>query len=189
MLASTYQNISDTNLRLQLLQIIPAWSPRLISFRQQLALAIFFKDVHYISEQPEKLLDLKLIAQRLQYPTYNINHATDFAELAASISILSIGIDCGNPPILPMFKEQEREFNKDVDLLSSITKDMSDDIVDTGATHMRRTEAKEVLDQLQRRLQYAVRTKPKRKNIFGDAELKPMQEQMETWLQESEAAC
>ena len=43
-------------------------------------------------------------------------------------------------------------------------------IVDTGASHMTRTEAKDVLEAFHARLVYAVRTKQKPKvMLFGDA--------------------
>ena len=43
-------------------------------------------------------------------------------------------------------------------------------IVDTGASHMTRTEAKDVLEAFHARLVYAVRTKQKPKTmLFGDA--------------------
>lgn len=43
-------------------------------------------------------------------------------------------------------------------------------IVDTGASHMKRTDAKEVLEAFHSRLLYAVRTEPKPKSMmFGDS--------------------
>lgn len=60
-------------------------------------------------------------------------------------------------------------------------------IVDSGASDMRRTEAKEVLEGLQSRLLYSVRTRPpQKKNIFGEEETyegerKGMQEFLAAW--------
>jgi len=163
--------------------MIPAWSSRLLLLRQRLALAFFFQDSRYFSKQPEDLVDLKSMARRLESPHFNIRNGMDFGELAASIGILNIGIDCGDPPPSPATKEEDAAFNKDVDSLSSKVSCMFSDIIDTGASHMKRTETKEVLEGFQRRLEYSIRTKPKpKKLIFGDAEIVPMQKQMDAFL-------
>ena len=42
-------------------------------------------------------------------------------------------------------------------------------IIDTSASHMKRTEAKEILEAFHSRLLFAVRTKPPpKKKVFGD---------------------
>lgn len=184
MLTTVYHTVGDTTLRLQLLQMIPAWSFRLLLLRQRLALACFFQDSRYFSKKLEDLVDLSLVARRLESPQFNIRKETDFGELAASIGILSIGIDCGDPPPSPATKEEDAAFNKDVDSLSSKISSMFSEIIDTGASHMKRTEAKEVLEGIQRRLEYSIRTKPKpKKLIFGDAEVVPLQEQMDAFVE------
>ena len=89
--------------------------------------------------------------------------------LAASIGLLNVGLDGGDPPLL-VPSDREREFNQDVDMLSNRIKFMYSQIVDTGASHMTRTEAKEVLEAFASRLMYAVRTKPKTKTmLFGNS--------------------
>ena len=99
-----------------------------------------------------------------------ISNATDYGELAARIGLLSIAIDCGDSLSTPYTTEEEKVFNQDIDVLSFKIKSMFADIVDTGASHMGRTEAKEVLEAFQYRLSYGVRTKvPPKKSIFGDS--------------------
>lgn len=177
-MTSVYDTVSDSSLRLQLLQVIPAWYSRLTLFRQRLALAFFFQDSQYLSKVAEHIVDLKLISRRLEKPQFAVTNETDFDELTASISILSISIDCGDLPST-CNKEAELAFNKDVDALVLKVNSMFNDIVDTGASHMRRTEAKEVLEGFQRRLEYAVRTKPKpKKMIFGNAKFVPLHEEL-----------
>jgi len=185
-LTTVYRTIRDATLRLQLIQTIPAWSSRLLLLRQRFALAVFFQDSRYFSKQPKDLVNLKSIARRLESPQFNIRKGTDFGELAASICILSIGIDCGDPPLSPATKVEDAAFNEDVDSLSSKIKSMFSDIIDTGASHMKRTEAKEVLEGFQRRLEYSIRTKPKpKKSIFGDAKVVPLQGHMDAFVKKS----
>ena len=189
---TTYQTITDPSLRLQLLKAIPAHSPRLTLLRRRLATSFFFQDPHHITSPKS---DLKHITHHLhQTPQYNITHTTDFTSLAALIDILSIAVDSGDPPPHSSHdtkKEAEAEislFNKDVDALTTKINSMFSDIVDTGASHMKRTEAKEVLEGFQRRLEYVVRTKPKPKRmIFGDAEVVPLQERMRAFLDGGES--
>ena len=98
------------------------------------------------------------------------NNTTDYGELAAAMEILSIAIDSGHPPSSPGTMEEEKAFNRDIDVLSLKIKSIFVDIVDTGASHMGRTEAKEVLEAFQYRLSYGVRTKPPpKKSLFGDS--------------------
>ncbi len=64
-------------------------------------------------------------------------------------------------------KNMENDFNKSIDELANQIKSMFTRISDTGASHMTRTEAKEVLNRVYYRLVYSVRTKPRpKKNLF-----------------------
>ncbi|KAL9045040.1 MAG: hypothetical protein Q9214_001867 [Letrouitia sp. 1 TL-2023] len=161
----------DPILRLQLLQGLPMNSIRTSLFRRRLALAFFFEDDCYLSENASSLISLKAIVSHLRNPQFNVDNKTVYPELAASISILAIGIDDGDPPAAGADNEIEEAFNREVDMLSAKVKAIYTQIVDTGASHMRRTEAKEVLEAFHSRLEYAVRTKPKAKNtLLGDSD-------------------
>ena len=169
-MTTAFRSISDSTLRLRLLQNILASTRRLILLRRRLALACFFRDIGYLSQQADDTIDLKNIARHLEGPQFTTSNATDYSELAAAIGILSIAIDCGDPPSAPCATEGEKEFNRDIDALSLKIKSMFADIVDTGGSHMGRTEAKEVLEAFQYRLSYSVRTKPPpKKSLFGDS--------------------
>lgn len=170
-MTTAFRSIEDATLRLRLLQSILASSHRLILLRRRLALACFFRDIRYLSQQEaDDRIDLKGIARHLEGSQFMISNATDYGELAAAIGILSIAIDCGDPPSSPCATEEEKAFNRDIDALSLKIKSMFADIVDTGASHMGRTEAKEVLEAFQYRLSYSVRTKtPPKKSLFGDS--------------------
>lgn len=152
-----------------MLQNIPAYSPRLSLLRRRLALAFFFEDELFLQKKPEDTIDFNSIVRHLQKSCFIIQNTTDYAELAALIAILSIGVDNGDPPPVGSNKQAETAFNADVDLLASGIKGIFTQIVDTGASHMKRTEAKEVLEAFQSQLLYAIRTKAKPKmTIWGE---------------------
>lgn len=183
---TAFTSITDTTLRLRMLQHVPASSHRLVLLRRRLALACFFRDIRHLSQQADVTINLESIARQLEGPQFMTSNATDYGELAAAIGILSIAIDCGDPPSSPCATEKERGFNRDIDVLSFKIKSMFADIVDTGASHMARTEAKEVLEAFQYRLSYGVRTKPPpKKSLFGDSTVEDAakRQMMETFVE------
>ena len=109
-------------------------------------------------------MNLGSISRRLTAPRFAINKATEYTELTATISILNVGLDCGDPPLAGIDKNAETAFNQEVDELSYRAKSIFTQIIDTGASQLKRTEAKEMLEGLYFRLMYAVRTEPKPKN-------------------------
>ncbi len=158
-------------LRLQLIQSIPAFPQRSNILRRRLALAYFFNDATYFTKELDSLVDFKAIVARLQTPQFNINKATDYSGLAATSAILSIGLDSGDRPAR-LSKSAEATFNEHVDMVDSKIRAMFSQIIDSGASNMKRTEAKEVLEGIHCRLLYAVRTKPPpKKMIFGVSEV------------------
>ena len=171
-MTTVFKSITDASLRLRLLQNIPASSHRLILLRRRLALACFFRDIRYLSQHKDNTTALKSIARYLEGPQFIIGKATVYSELAAAIGILSIAVDCGDPPSSPCAIIEEKAFNCDIDALSLKLNSMFADIVDTGASHMGRTESKEMLEAFQYWLSYGVRTKhPPKKSLFGDSTL------------------
>ncbi|KAL8721880.1 MAG: hypothetical protein Q9225_001516 [Loekoesia sp. 1 TL-2023] len=168
-LTPIYRGVGDLGLQLQLLRHLPATSFRLSLLRRRLALAFFFHDQAYLSIEREQLVDLKAIARHLNKPQFVINGETDYPGLAASIAILAIGLDNGDPPSTDAGKDAETAFNEGVDILAQRIKTIYTQIVDTGASHVKRTEAKEVLESFHSCLVYTVRTKQKpRGMIWGD---------------------
>lgn len=133
-------------------------------------MAFFFEDEAFLRRDDDDLIDMKLIAHHLRKPLFKIRKDTDYAELAASISMLSIGIESGDRPPSENNKQEIAAFNADVDLVTRRISEMFSHIVDTGAGHLKRTEAKEVLEAFQSQLLYAIRTKPKAKmGLFDDS--------------------
>ena len=145
-------------------------------------MAFFFEDETFLRKYDKDLIDMKLIAHHLRKPRFKIRNDTDYPELAALIAILSIGIESGDRPPAESDKQELAAFNADVDLLTSRIYEKFTHIVDTGASHMKRTQAKEVLEAFQSQLSYAIRTKPKaKKRLFDEptAERTMMKEYLE----------
>ncbi|KAI9831511.1 MAG: hypothetical protein M1826_003401 [Phylliscum demangeonii] len=194
--STLFQTIIHLSTRLQLLTQVPSSTARVRLFRQRLALAFLFNDTSYLRRPGPSLLHLPDLTHHLQTDaSFRIHPDTDYATLAARSAILDLAIGnarCSipipvstapatatatahaNPPSASV-----RGFNKEVDALAAAVWSLFTQIVDSGASHMTRTEAKEVLNRLHSRLTYTVRTRPKpKKALFqstaaaaeGDAE-------------------
>ena len=183
-----YNCTTSPSLRVQLLRNLPFLSPQWLYLRRQLALSFFFSDPSYLTYPPRKPFSLSKISTHLSTSTFDITNDTDYTALTSSIIILDIAIDAADRPtnITPLNNalsttpdesqpkpqsEQDSnapKFNKTLDTLTSKIKSMFMQIIDSGASNMRRTEAKEVLEMFHSRLLYAVRTKPplSRKMVF-----------------------
>ncbi|MCJ1355714.1 MAG: hypothetical protein MMC33_005706 [Icmadophila ericetorum] len=166
-LTKTFPHVNDHHLRYRLVSSIPASSSRLNLFRQRLSLAFFYEDELPLIKAQEDLVDLTEIAIELEKSRFAISATANYPRLTAMISILDIGIGDGNPPNPEMGPKAEELFNHKVDYLADSVKSMFTRIIDTGASHMLRTQAKDALELLRYRLTWAVRTKPKpRQGIF-----------------------
>ena len=167
---ATFFGVTDAQLRLQLLNHIPATLPRLSLLRRELSLAFFFDDPAYLGKKPMELLDFKEIMLQLQKPQFAIARDTDYTKLAATMGLLDIGLDDGDPPDSSLDPELENDYNRKVEKLAKVIRSMFTKIVDSGASHMSRTEAKDSLEAFHSRIIYAVRTKPKTKSLLFGSE-------------------
>ena len=188
-LAIVYHSVQDPGLRLQLLRNLPSSSSQQSLLRRRLALAYFFHDSAYLSKARETLLDMKTITHYLRQPRFVVNSETNYPGLAAAMSILAIGLDNADPPPVEASREVITAFNDDLDMLAQRIKGMFTRIVDTGASHMRRTEAKEVLESFHSCLVYAVRTKQKPKGMMweDDVGTEKQKDIMKSFLQRDKA--
>lgn len=164
-----FSTVTDITLRARLIHNIPAISSSLSLFKRRLSLAFFLDDASFLSKGRQELLNIGSVSHRLTQPDYTVSRETDFANLAASISMLSVGVDNGDPPLAGFNRKAERSFDERIDMLSYEIKSINERIVDTGAAHMKRTQAKQVLEGFHSRLLYAIRTTPPpKKSLFGD---------------------
>lgn len=119
--------------------------------------------------------DLKMIINLLKDRRFNINlykgrgnPEYDYGELSAVTDLLNVAIDSGWSGLAFPTKEAEKDFNADVDRLSDRVKKIFVSIQDSGASHLKRTLAKEALETLHYRIIYSVRSKPPpKKTLLG----------------------
>ncbi|KAK5081489.1 hypothetical protein LTR70_008560 [Exophiala xenobiotica] len=97
-----------------------------------------------------------------------LEDAESYSTLMAQTAILDAAIGDGFHPASFRSRSEQQIFNADVDTLADHIHALSVNIADTGASHMRRTEAKDALQALHFRLLYQVRTKPRRKRHVFD---------------------
>lgn len=113
---------------------------------------------------------MRAIIDRLEADEFIVdrNH-TDFLELAALAELLGLAIGDGNPPTVAGGGPQVvRQFNAEVDELTQKIKVMYSGIQGQGAAFASRFDAKITLQDLERKLQHATRTRPPpRASIFG----------------------
>lgn len=97
-----------------------------------------------------------------------LEDASSYSTLMAQTAILDAAIGDGFHPPSFRSRSEQQLFNADVDTLADHIHALSVNIADTGASHMRRTEAKDALQALHFRLLYQVRTKTRRKRHVFD---------------------
>lgn len=180
---SLFETISSPVLRHQLITSLPYSTPRTHLFRRRLALAFALNSFKRLSsDMTNPALTHHIILCLQKSSTYTISPTTDYTKLRAALNMLDIGIDVGfsdfsflhkssptekpsasltDGRVVKEVNEEERKFNTDVDFIVKELREIMARVVDTGATHMRRTEAKGALERLVQRLEYSVRTKPK----------------------------
>jgi hypothetical protein len=118
---------------------------------------------------------------------FDVDDDSDYVEITALVSILDIAIDNGAPRTSFKSPAEEKAFNHQVDSLARVVKGILSSIVDTGASFISRTEAKETLEGVYNRLLFGVRTKekPKAQIFLGtdeDALSRPQTDFISTFL-------
>ncbi|GIK06188.1 hypothetical protein Aspvir_001832 [Aspergillus viridinutans] len=172
---SAYNTFRDSVLQSRLLKHILPTSSRIAALRCRLALAFLTSDPARLTEAPDVMSDLKMIINLLKDRRFNINlykgkgnPEYDYGELGAVTALLNIAIDSGWSELAFPTRDAEKEFNADVDRLADRVKKIFVSIQDSGASHLKRTLAKEALETLHYRIVYSVRSKPPpKKTLFG----------------------
>ncbi|KAI9697395.1 MAG: hypothetical protein M1836_004673 [Candelina mexicana] len=160
-------SVTDCQMRLQFLSHFPTHSHTLHLLRRRLALTTFFSDPVYLNKPSDNLIRVPEVTHHLHSSAFNIDNDTNYIELATTASILDIAIDDGLSLNTITDRHAIETFNQDIDTLTARIKFLFTSILDSGASHMTRTEAKEALERVHYRLVYTVRTKPvTKKRIF-----------------------
>ena len=163
------KSVKDMTFRLRILKYFPTSTHKTALLRRELAVAFLFSD-RTDSTYPASF-SVDNVEEYLRQPSLNVDSTTDYGEFSSSIGILNIAMDSGDvAPVSSDSQMDHHEFNRTVDRVAARIKEVSAQIIDTGALNMGRTEAKEALDSLLRRLCYTVRSEPPaKKTILGDS--------------------
>ncbi|KAF2425814.1 hypothetical protein EJ08DRAFT_384111 [Tothia fuscella] len=199
---SLYSSIASPILRYQLVAQFPCHTQQTHSFRRRLALAFALSSPRWLNDDMTKPnIIFHILSSISDSPVYKIRPTTDYVVLRATLNLLDIAIDMGftdfssqtnvkSSPApqtkygMPKKEEDPREtkFNEDIDKVAQEIRAITSRIIDTGATQMRRTEAKSAADRIIQRLECAVRTKGKKPtDLFS---LKPAGDSglMDSWV-------
>ncbi|KAI9711505.1 MAG: hypothetical protein M1820_002068 [Bogoriella megaspora] len=167
---SIWDTVQNPQFRLRVLQCIPSTDSQLETYKRRVALAFFFDNKEYLQSDPrDPLLPTWTIRHLQKSPNFDINPGTSYPTLHALTSILDIAISGGFTHLPIKAPPIQADFNQGIDEIANEVTRVHNRIVDTGASHMKRTEAKNALERLKYRLEFAVRTKRRpKKNVFGD---------------------
>lgn len=159
------KSFTGDDTKLTALLCVPTYHSRTHDLRKRLAASFLFKDESYAQTAPGSTVSLSRILERLNQRDFEILPKTDFVELRARIMLLDMVVDDGN------FKpseddDAESKFNQEVDKVAQRLQDLWKKINDSGMK-LSRTEAKSVLEWVQKRMIMSVRTRREaRKSVF-----------------------
>lgn len=148
------------------------------TLRRRLAYIFLTGDPLVDAGSQDRTAEIKRIISILKDPRYDVKRYKrkdqpeyDYGELRAITTFLNIIIDSGWSETQFPDKGAEDEFNNEVDVLADRIKKVFTAIEDSGASHLKRTLAKEALETLHYRVVYSVRTKARpKKTFFGEYE-------------------
>lgn len=158
-------NFKSHCIRVNALLCLPIRSYRAHNLRRRLAITFLFNDASLSRRAPDEVLTLQGIIDRLTEPDFQVGPTTEFAELRAAILILDMAVDDGSVFTFTDI-EAEDHFNQRVDELAEKLNEIWRRTNDTGMK-LARTEAKSVVEWVQKRVTHTVRTRRKQpKSIF-----------------------
>ena len=144
------KTFEDPKCQIRLLKSLPVTSPRTHLFRRRVALAFIFKKNSYLTKSYDKLVNVIDFSVLLQDPKFKIRHNTDYTLLKALIELLDMAIDDGATTNISGGQAPR------IEAVAATLKDLSSNIKDAGMASLDRTEAKQMIELTQFRLQYSV---------------------------------
>ncbi|KAL4740746.1 hypothetical protein BDV11DRAFT_213986 [Aspergillus similis] len=174
---TVYSTLKDAELQSRLLEHIAPVNDWIAALRRRLAYIFLTDDPSADVGSQGRKAEVSRISSILKHPQYNVKRYKkgqpeyDYGKLTAITTFLDIIIDSGWSETQFADESAEDEFNHEIDALADQVKRIFTAIQDSGASHMKRTLAKEALEALHYRIVYCVRTKPRPKNVlFGKYE-------------------
>ncbi|KAG6037240.1 hypothetical protein E4U41_005246 [Claviceps citrina] len=182
------RGIKTRNVITTALLCIPISSKRTHDLRRRMAVSTLFQDAALARHNSEDTVNLVALIDCLNGDDFAIRPTTDFAELRANIILLDIAVDDGS--VLHFDdRDDETTFNDQVDELAGRLREIWRKINDAGMK-LARTEAKSVVELVQQRVLYTIRTRKKaRASIFDlpgqqeDSSLPRQRDFMQKFLQ------
>ncbi|KAL4890711.1 hypothetical protein BDV59DRAFT_204184 [Aspergillus ambiguus] len=183
-----YDTIKDPVFQSRMIRHILPTSSWIADLRARLALAFLTGDAEPLNDTADTMTCMRRITEVLKDRRFNMKRYKgkaeadyDYGELAATTTLLNVVIDSGWSGLDFPSKDAERDFNTEVDTLADRIKKIFTSIEDSGASHLKRTLAKEGLEALHYRIVYSVRSKPRpKKSLFGPREER--QPSVHTWF-------
>ncbi|RVX71538.1 hypothetical protein B0A52_05110 [Exophiala mesophila] len=168
------QHLKSPLLQAQLLDHILPTSSSTIKIRILLArtfllgpLAITLSKLSPIDLSLDPLTEHITTSESFETSRSKTSDPVDYTALKALTHILDIAISDGGRPSTFETRADEVSFNRSVDHLADAVRTKYISIQDTGASHMSRTEAKDLLRSLHWRLLYSVRSEIRlKKGVF-----------------------
>ncbi|KAL4973327.1 hypothetical protein BDW66DRAFT_162189 [Aspergillus desertorum] len=174
---TAHSTLKDAELQSRLLEHIVPVNDWISALRRRLAYIFLTNDPSADVGAQDRKAEVSRISSMLKRPQYNVKRYKkgqteyDYGKLTAITNLLDIIIDSGWSETQFADESAEDEFNHEIDALADQIKRIFTAIQDSGASHMKRTLAKEALEALHYRIVYCVRTKPRPKKVlFGKYE-------------------
>ncbi|KAL4805803.1 hypothetical protein BDV18DRAFT_139879 [Aspergillus unguis] len=173
-----YTTLKDTELQSRLLEHIVPVNEYIATLRRRLAYIFLTDDPAADVGSQDGKSEINRITNILKDPRFDVKRYKrkdqpdyDYGQLIAITTMLNIIIESGWSETQFPDKVHEKIFNSEVDLLAERVKKIFSAIEDSGASHLKRTVAKEAMECLHYRIVYSVRTMPPvKKSVFGEHE-------------------
>ncbi|KAL4912224.1 hypothetical protein BDW62DRAFT_195151 [Aspergillus aurantiobrunneus] len=191
-----YATLKDAELQSRLLEHLLPVNEWIATFRRRLAYIFLTSDPLADVGSLDRRSQVNRITNILKNPRYDVKRYKrkdqpeyDYGELKAITNFLNVIIDSGWSETQFPDENAEEEFNGEVDMLADRVKKIFTAIEDSGASHLKRTLAKEALESLHYRIVYTVRTKPRpKKRLFGQYEPQQKTQNILKYVQKKEVA-
>ncbi|KAL4870477.1 hypothetical protein BDV12DRAFT_58633 [Aspergillus spectabilis] len=172
---TAHTTLKDAELQSRLLEHIVPANDWIATLRRRLAFIFLTRNPSADIGSQDKKSEVHRIINILKDPRFDVKRYKrkgqpeyDYGELRAIASFLNIIVESSWSETKFADENAEEEFNSEVDILAERVKKIFSAIEDAGASHLKRTLAKEALESLHYRIVYAVRTRPPaKKSFFG----------------------
>lgn len=156
-----------------MVESISSINPMTHDLRRRLAMAFCFNDPSLSKTHSHQIMDLDKFHERLNNKAFDAKPDTDYRELAALVSLLDIAVDDGRSISLNLSDRQvEKDFDDDVEIFAKAIDSIIKSIGTPRPGYTSKIEARAHLTVVSQRIGDTVRSRPKPKKSFIDANIK-----------------